>query len=243
MNISNNSIDATLSIWESNGAWFYPFIIVHGIGFILNLVSGFILRSKEFDLPMHTFLEFYSLNSAQIGVFSLFLFSANYSPLLKYLNFDLIRVYYLYINVPFIYMGHMYATMLDVSMTLDRISNYSRVVRACFKFCANKVVDVEFVFCVLAGFFFTFMQDYKKLELTAFHSLTNWYANFICLAKQRAITFSFAAFGVYQLFDAILVLAQVVLNVVSVFFIVGNLWRNKRRDAKQKQSPLEFNNG
>jgi hypothetical protein len=217
------SLDALLTnfgqTWLFNSLWFYPSVIVSSLGTIFNIVSLIVFRDKEFDTSLYSYLRVYSLNSMQVCFFGIFLFAANSKRMFPWGNAWWTHAYWLYWYCPVAVTGYVYGTLLDILITLDRISTFNKRVQVFFKYSPRVMALITLGISVIIQFpwYFVFVPASLVVTLDTGHVYEIWYAG------QSAFAYSNAGqivlYIIYGFRDITLMLVMIALNFTSVRYI------------------------
>jgi hypothetical protein len=224
-----------------NYLWLYPFVISGSVGFVFNIVSFVIFQGREFNTPLYAYLRVYSINSAQVCFFSVFIFLANTIHFFEWTNQYWTNAYYLYVYIPFVNFGYFFGTFLDIVITLDRISNFNRYVRALMKLSAHKSCMLGFILCLVIDFpyFFVFVPNSATFDVInkdgqIIRDYVLWFADLSTFAKSKAGTI--ILFMIYAFRDLFLMLLEIAVNIVSIWYLKAYL--NKKAGLVAKTNSV-----
>ena len=138
------------------------FPVVSFIGFLFNLINILILRDACFNTVFYKYLKIYCFNSLIINIFSSFVFISHARHFSKLSNSYVSIAYFCYIFIPIVNTYYFYGTVLDILITIERISIFiSKLKLYCkkvFILCLS-----AFIFCTLINtpYYFVFQPDFS----------------------------------------------------------------------------------
>jgi hypothetical protein len=238
--------DSYAKTWPLTYLWLYPFVILGPLGCLLNSLSFLILRRPEFNTrPMYAYLKVYSLNSAQICLVSTFVFTSMSTRLFAWSNSYPAHFYHLFVYTPLANTGYFYGTFLDIVVTLDRIGSSNKSIRKWLRYPANTTCILGLVFCILIEFayYFEFEPNSKQFDVihqngVVEHGFTLW---FIDNSKFAESQFGkVILFLIYGFRDLFLMIVEICLNCVSVYYLRGYMGRNAAA-AESRAVSIEMN--
>jgi hypothetical protein len=197
--------------------YLYLNTIVSGIGFILNILSFAVFMDKEFDIPLYRYLRVYTINSAVGCLFFSSLFTALSASYFSWTYSYPAAFYCTYIFLPIANTGYFYGTILDLIITMDRISNFYKPVKKIFILGPYKMCTLILMFC-----FVTNIPDFLHYSASVFISTVNQ-THVVAFWHISWSSFTFTPVGgVLVIMNAVfrdlfLMLVEFAVNVVSIF--------------------------
>jgi hypothetical protein len=236
MTYSNNSSLPTLDMIQTafgltplmNILWFYQFVVVGSIGFILNISSFVIFINGKFDIPLYQFLRVYALNSSIICLVSIFLFACNSSRLFPWANARQAQDYISYVYIPIMNTCYFFSTLLDILITIERISLIKTRFKLVLKLTAYKMCMAAFLLCCIINvpFYFTFQTSSALFQLDTGSAYTIWFPEPSAFARSRAgMIINFIIAFIRNLF---LMTVEILLNVISIYYFKQYLIKHSK---------------
>jgi hypothetical protein len=133
-------------------------------------------------------------------------------------------VYYCYVFVPSVTFGFVFGIYLDIVITVDRIGNFNRKVKDFMKLSAYKMCMIGFALCFLIDlpYCFAYMPNSFKTDVLfpdgrVAREYTVWYWDVTEFAGSE--TGKVIMFIVYAIRDFFLLIVEVGINIVSLYYI------------------------
>jgi hypothetical protein len=183
----------------------------------LNLVSFFVFMDKEFEMALYSYMRVYTINSAVVCLLVGTFFTANTYSFFNWTFTYPAQFYYIYIFIPFGSTSYYYGTMLDIFITLDRISNFHKSITKLFITGPYKICAVVLAFCFItnAAFYFDITTGSMVVSVkNSSHILTVWFNYPSAFSYTQLGTVLTVMLECWR--DAFLTLAEIALNCVSI---------------------------
>jgi hypothetical protein len=198
------------------------------LGFTFNLLSFVVFnKSDEFKhLSLYKYLRIYTLNSALTCLACAFLFTAFSKRYFEWSNSYLTNAYALFVYLPLANTGYFFGTVLDILITLDRVTFLSGSVRRRVKNTSFDTLNlhltcfIAYILCLIFNlpYFFVFTPHSStfRLESTG-EQFTMWYIFTTPFARSNlGIIITFL---IYSIRDIGLMILEIILNIVSMFYL------------------------
>jgi hypothetical protein len=220
--------------WAQNYIWSVANSTFALLGFFLNILNLIVLRDSQFfSMPLYDYLRVYSLNGAIILLFTSSIgFCSTSYRLFAQANSKWANVYYIYLYVPVVNTGYFFTSVLDSLITLDRIACFKPQLKEHIKLSPYKASLVAYLVCALVNFpyFFVYKPISRQVPLNASQSFTLWSSGRTDFARSEQGTIVTCV--VYALRDVLTMLMEIVLNVISLFYL--------KQYLKRKSTLLRF---
>jgi hypothetical protein len=199
--------------------WLYVNVPVNAIGVIFNLLALLVLLDKEFAIPLYDYLRVYCANSFVLNLFTLFMFAANTPRIFAFSNTGDAERFFLYALVTTNNVVYFYGTALDILITFDRIGTFKPKAIKWLKLSPYKTCLIIFVVCLVIDFpyLFVFVPCSLTVKVNATFLETVWYPCTSEYANSELGTI--VTFIIYAIRDILLTVAEIALNVASVYFL------------------------
>ncbi len=221
--------------WVQNYIWTVVDSSCAIIGFILNILNLVVLNDAEFSLPLYDYLRVYSLNGAVMLLFASSIgFCSTSYKLFEWADSGWATTYYVYAYIPIVNTGYFFASVLDSLITLDRIACFNTQLKQYIRLSPYKASMIAYLACVLVNFpyFFVYRPNSRQVLLNSSQPFTLWASSTTDFAKSQAGTI--VTFVVYAIRDVGTMLIEIVLNLISLYYLNQYL--------KRKSVLLHFNN-
>jgi len=252
MNDSINSINESI-IYISKDYWlsqfasswfldsFYVFIIspLGFIGFILNLLSFFVLQNKEFDnINIYSYFKVISINSALLNLMQASLISTSTFRYFEFSNSQEAISYATYIFLPVSNIFLLFGSTLDICISMDRCSIFIAKLKAIFKYPFKKVCLSLLIICILIDlpYFFVNMPSYYDAQLDANTTYRLWFWDITPFGK--SLTGEILAYAGFFIRDVIFLVIELTFNILSVvlfrkyFKHKANFFKNNKNNKE-----------
>jgi hypothetical protein len=229
--------------WINTYLYTVPFAVVGPFGFFANIVCFFILLDPEFNSPLYAYMRVYVCNSTVINLVSCFFGFFYSSRLNDWSNAYWTWAYYVYVYVPFSATLYLYGTVIDIVITIDRIGKLR--MKEFIKIGAYKVCAVSFAFSVAVNFVYCFAYKPGSIvyneEIVGpagqiIHGYTRWVISLTDFATSELGNILLLV--LYTFRDLILMLVEIIVNCVSLFFI--RKFVNSKVNAYNQIKKLKF---
>jgi hypothetical protein len=197
------------------------------IGFFLNILSLIVLNNKDIsDMTMYKYLRVYAFTGIIVNFIFIFDFLAvsfRYIPFAKAYQ---PQVYYSYILLPVVSNGYLYSTILDIIITLDRISFFNRRVKSLLVLSAYRTCLVGLIATFLINFSCFCVFQPTPLINAKTGEQVGWYSALTPFGlSQPGIIVSYIV-SLYR--DFALLFIEIAVNFVSVYYLRRHL-KNKSK--------------
>lgn len=199
--------------------------ITGSIGVIFNSICLYIYQDKsKFSNPIFSYLRWYCLNSLLVCFFSIFTFMSFVPRIFEWTNSYSSYAFSFYFVFQVINFGYFYGALLDIWITLERLSNTSEGIK---KFLTkmpsiSKLCILSIIFCLIADTPYYLIFSIKPLVFEIkISNLTNttfrytaWYiaeSNFSKSPLGKGLLYL-----LYSFRDAFLMILEIVLSLMSV---------------------------
>ena len=207
----------------------YLFTPLALLGVILNLISFVVFNLKDFrDQPLYSYLRIFTLNSILIeGLQSTVILAKAY----KYFDFAntyAALFYYSYLYKPILSTGYFYGTVLDVLITLERISQLNKKFTILKKASPLLLCLISLLFCIIINIPFFMINNFSYLDVKTspiqfFRLFYYTYSNFANNFVGKVLTYI-----VYGIRDAITLVAQFVFGIILIVLVKSYSNRRSR---------------
>jgi ABC-type multidrug transport system fused ATPase/permease subunit len=233
---STNYVFNSIGETATNDA-LYLFLItsVSLIGFILNIINLVVFNNCNLpDMPLYKYLNIYALNGIIVNFAYIFEFLSASFRYIPFATSYPAQVYYSFILIPIVSTGYFYSTVLDIIITMDRISCFSGRVKSIMIFTAYKTCAIAFILVFILNFPYFLIYEPRPFYNPKTLVLVGWLNNLTPFAtSQIGIIFTFL---VYVIRDLGLLVVEIILNFVSICFLRQHL---KKRSRLLKKSLLK----
>jgi hypothetical protein len=157
--------------------YLYMDTIVGGIGLILNVLSFVVFLDKEFEMKLYSYMRVYTINSALISLITGLAFVSNALRYFSWTHSYPAQVFYVYVYIPVLITGYYYGTLLDMIITLDRISFFLKPVKKLFILGPYKLCAVCLAFCFItnASFYFNITTQMITVTINSTRTVEVWF--------------------------------------------------------------------
>jgi hypothetical protein len=172
---------------------------------------------KEFDMPLYSYLRVYTINSAVMCLFCVTLFTANSFRFFSWTYAYPTQFFNNYIEIPVSNTSYYFGTMLDLIITLDRISFFHKSIKKIFILGPYKLCGVILAFCIVTDFPFYFNYSVNMFTFTVngtqlVHAWFGLPSTYSYSEVGKIVTLVIESFR-----DVFLLLAELALSVVSIY--------------------------
>ena len=239
----NNNIQTKLNdnyhlklYWhEHYGNYFYIDILyitvlcpVSVIGVFLNLITLKIFKSRCFSTKnVYKYFKVYTINSLIIC----FLFSINFlfrSPtILEYTNTYAVRLLGIKIMFPIFATIYFYLSILDIVISLERVSHFLIKLKKLHAFNPYKVCTWLFLINILINLIYILVYEpgHSNVNLNLQTNYSIYYNTLSTYGKTKIGQLNIAA--IYILRDVVILFIVIILNVLSIILL--NKYLKRRR--------------
>jgi hypothetical protein len=198
-------------------------------GFILNIVSLLTFNHKDIpDTPLYKYLRVYAFNGVLVNLIYITEFIPAAYRFMPIADTYEAQFYYNCILFPIVSTGYFYATILDILITLDRISHFNqRIYDMMILLSPYKTCAVSFIAVFIFNFPFYLVYTPAPLFNPKTNEQVGWYNGLTPFAQsQFGIIIVFIIYGLRDLF---LLIVEIILNFVSVYFLKQHMAKKSRR--------------
>jgi hypothetical protein len=189
------------------------------LGFIFNLISFVVFFDTDFNIPLYKYFRIYSINSAVVNLVHIFIFISFSYRLVPLGNTYASQALFDYALLPLCMAGYFYGTVLDIVITVDRIANFKQSVKHWFQKFTTKTCLALYFVCGLINipYHLIFMPKFRVVPINSTFNYTIWFTSlspFAVTETGRVLTFL-----IYLFRDFSLMATEIVLNLVSIYFM------------------------
>jgi hypothetical protein len=232
----DNVLTAYGSTWALDYIHLYGYTFVSIAGFVLSFFSFKIFLDTEFNIPLYAYLRVYCINNAISSFVSIFSFTYTTYRIFDWSNSWTTQFYYNCIMVPIVNISYLYCSVLNIVITLDRISYFNARMRNFFKLSPYKISLISFVvsFLVDLPYCFIYVPTPAEVKLNQTFTFTIWYS----YPSEFASTLlgQILLYIIYALRDVGVTFIQIGLNIVSIYLLKKHFSKKIRIKKRSRNS-------
>jgi hypothetical protein len=223
-----------LLINNAGSTWFldyfncYGFIIVGSLGFLLNILAFLVFMDAEFSIPLYSYMRMYCINNFLMCFLLIFNFAYVSYRIFPWSNSYWAQFYYDFIFGNVISVFYFFSSMLDIVILIDRIANFNKKVKdRLANLSPYKVGAIVMIVCLVIDmpYFILYMPGKIEAQVNATTTFTIWFSSTTPLATNPiGAALIYACYG---LRDVGVVVIEIILNLVSIFYLKQFLTKKK----------------
>lgn len=233
------------SLWILDSIYLFVILPLGLVGFILNLLSFYILNHKEFDkVSIYGYFRVITINSTLLCLIQSTLFVSLTYRYFEFANTYEAHFYATMVYIPVSNVFLLYGSLLDICISIERSSIFYVKLKKLSKFNPNNVCLIFLVISILIGLPYFFINCPSYYDAPYFNDsfFRLWYWDITefgrSLAGQILTYFNFVVRDVVFLF------IELGLNIFAIV-LFRNYFRNKAKllgkGNKVSQVPLKSN--
>jgi hypothetical protein len=257
MNYSNNETDGIyfskdfwltqyVSTWLFDSIYLFAMTPIGLIGFVLNLLSFYVLMQKEFDRinEIYVYFRVITINSAILNLLQASLFTSMTYRYLEFTNSFEALTYGSQVYLPVTNLLYLFGSCLDICISLQRCSIFIAKLKVLLKYPPKFVCLALFLFCFLINFayFFVNVPSYFDAQLGPNTYYRIWFFDLSSYGKSLAGQLT--QYVIYSIKDLMFLIIELFFNILSIVLFKKYLVNKSNRiiTTVPHSFALDFNN-